>query len=173
MAKCRVLRPCVNDHNDLPRQGKLASECYRIHSAIVTIADGLFGVNKQMAKKKAIEPGKPVRNSKSGQPIMVALDLLGRRWSLRILWSLRNGERQSSRMLQNECGISSPNVMNSRLRDLRGAGIVDLEEGGGYRLTKEGRDLLKALGPLAAWADGWARSVGRDDLACYSRSVKK
>jgi len=125
-----------------------------------------------MEDKKIIEPGKPVRNSKSGQPIMVALDLLGRRWSLRILWSLRNGERQSFRMMQNECGISSPNVMNTRLKELRGAGIVDLEEGGGYFLTKEGHKLLKALGPLAVWADGWAKNVGRDDLACYTRSVK-
>jgi DNA-binding HxlR family transcriptional regulator len=39
---------------------------------------------KQALKKRA------VRGSRSGRPIMVLLDLLGRRWSLRILWELRD-----------------------------------------------------------------------------------
>ncbi|HTO53257.1 MAG TPA: transcriptional regulator, partial [Myxococcota bacterium] len=36
-------------------------------------------------------PGAAVRGSRSGRPIMAALDLLGRRWALRVLWELRNG----------------------------------------------------------------------------------
>ena len=36
-------------------------------------------------------PGRRVRGSRSGRPIMAALDLLGRRWALRILWELRDG----------------------------------------------------------------------------------
>ena len=36
-------------------------------------------------------PGARVRGSRSGRPIMAALDLLGRRWALRILWELRAG----------------------------------------------------------------------------------
>ena len=38
-----------------------------------------------------IRPGVSVRGSRSGRPIMAALDLLGRRWALRILWELRAG----------------------------------------------------------------------------------
>ena len=34
-----------------------------------------------------------VRGSQSGRPIMALLDLLGRRWSLRIIWELRDGRR--------------------------------------------------------------------------------
>jgi hypothetical protein len=37
----------------------------------------------------APKPGKPVRGSQTGRPIMTLLDLLGRRWTLRILWELR------------------------------------------------------------------------------------
>lgn len=122
-----------------------------------------------MPTKKVIEPGKPVRNSSSGQPIMVVFDLLGRRWALRILWELRSGQRLSFRALQESCQISSPNALNTRLKELRHAGIVDLEEGGGFGLTATGHDLLKALRPLAAWSDGWARTVGREDLACFTR----
>jgi len=103
---------------------------------------------------------------------MVAMDLLGRRWVLRILWYLRDGEKKTSRMVQKACEISSPNVLTSRLKELREAGIVKLETGGGYRVTAEGKALLLALGPLAEWADQWARNVGREDLACYSKVIK-
>lgn len=126
-----------------------------------------------MAAKKSLRPGNPVRNSKSGQPIMVVMDMLGRRWSLRILWFLRNGEKQTSRMIQKACEITSPNVLNSRLKELREAGVVALEDSGGYYLTKEGKQLLLALAPVADWADQWARKIGRDDLACFSKARQK
>lgn len=120
----------------------------------------------------SVLPGNPVANSQSGQPIMVALDLLGRRWALRILWYLRDGEKRSSRAIQNACEISSPNVLTSRLKELRDAGIVVLQKGEGYGLTELGIELLISLRPLAQWADQWAKSVGRDDLACYEKSQR-
>jgi len=126
-----------------------------------------------MSGRKILQPGMPVRHSESGQPIMVLLDLLGRRWSLRLLWCLRDGQRRTSRALQEMCGISSPNVLTGRLRELREAELVMLEEGRGYGLTNEGLRLLEAMGPLAAWADDWAKRVGREDLACYGRSVDR
>lgn len=103
---------------------------------------------------------------------MVALDLLGRRWALRILWHLRDGEKYSSRAIQSACEISSPNVLNTRLKELREANIVLLEEGGGYRVSEQGFALLEALRPLASWADEWAKGVGREDLACFEKSLK-
>jgi DNA-binding HxlR family transcriptional regulator len=39
----------------------------------------------------APRPGTKVRGSSGGRPIMALLDLLGRRWALRILWELRGG----------------------------------------------------------------------------------
>ena len=103
---------------------------------------------------------------------MVALDLLGRKWALRILWQLKDGEKKSSRVIQAECEITSPNVLTNRLRELREANIVALEVGGGYRVTREGMALLKALEPLAAWADQWAKDFGREDLTCFTQSQK-
>ena len=35
------------------------------------------------------KPGRRVRGSATGRPIMALLDLLGRRMTLRILWELR------------------------------------------------------------------------------------
>ncbi|MGZ4254108.1 MAG: winged helix-turn-helix transcriptional regulator [Solirubrobacteraceae bacterium] len=92
---------------------------------------------------------------------MALLDLLGRRWSLRVLWELRDGSDPSFRELQARCGEISSSVLNDRLRELREAGIVDDERTGGYRLTREGRALIEALAPVDAWAKRWARRTAR------------
>jgi len=86
---------------------------------------------------------------------MVALDLLGRRTALRLLWELR-GDPQTFRGLQQACETNA-RLLNIRLAELKEAGLVD-HAPGGYRLTDEGRRLGRALEPLHAWADGWARS---------------
>ena len=103
-------------------------------------------------------PGKPVRGSRSGQPIMALLDLLGRRWALRVIWELRESTL-TFRELQAACGDISSSVLNQRLAELRQAGIVEAGEDGGFRLSREGRRLLELFAPLNEWAKRWA---GRD-----------
>ena len=80
---------------------------------------------------------------------MVALDLLGRRGALRILWELR-GEPLTFRVLQ-AAAETNPSLLNTRLKELREAGLID-HEGEGYLLTDSGRELHAALAPLADWA---------------------
>jgi DNA-binding HxlR family transcriptional regulator len=101
--------------------------------------------------------GSPVRGSTSGKPIMVALDVLGRRAALRVLWELR-GDPLTFRALQDACE-TNPGSLNTRLKELRGLGIVD-HDAGGYRLTEQGRALMTALEPLQDWADRWAAATG-------------
>ncbi len=103
----------------------------------------------------APRPGKPVRGSRTGRPIMAALDLLGRRWALRVLWELRDGA-QSFRALRTLCDEVSPTVLNQRLAELRDSGIVSHEPGSGYALTPLGESLHAALAPLNDWAARWA-----------------
>ncbi len=106
-------------------------------------------------------PGRPVRGSLTGRPVMALLDLLGRRWALRVLWELRGGARPTFRELQARCGEISSSVLNDRLRELREAGIVDGGASDGYGLTDEGSELLHALAPLDAWARRWGeRTAG-------------
>jgi len=106
------------------------------------------------------KPGKPVRGSATGRPIMALLDLLGRRWTLRIIWELRENTL-NFRQLQQACGEMSPSVLNQRLHELKKARIVSLKEEGGYLLTDEGQDLLKSLMPLNDWAERWAKREKR------------
>jgi DNA-binding HxlR family transcriptional regulator len=96
--------------------------------------------------------GKSVRGSRTGRPIMVALDLLGRRAALRLLWELR-GEPLTFRALQ-DAANSNPALLNTRLKELREARLVDHGEGG-YQLTPDGRALLEAMRPLSEWAERW------------------
>lgn len=89
---------------------------------------------------------------------MAALDLFGRRWALRILWELR-AKPLTFRDLQQACEIS-PAVLNTRLGELRAAGIVT-QGAGGYALSNDGNTLIDALLPLHEWAERWATRARR------------
>jgi DNA-binding HxlR family transcriptional regulator len=104
-------------------------------------------------------PGKPVRGSRTGRPIMALLDLLGRRWILRMLWELRD-ESLGFRALQARCGQMSPSVLSQRLRDLQATGLAGQETRTDYHLTDAGRALVKALLPLHQFAEDWAKRSG-------------
>jgi DNA-binding HxlR family transcriptional regulator len=106
---------------------------------------------------KAVRPGRPARGSKSGRPIMVLLDLLGRRWTLRIVWELRDEPRRF-RELQDLIG-ASPTIVNARLAELREARLVELDDKTGYRLTALGGELLRLFLPLHVWSEKWAKSI--------------
>jgi len=105
-------------------------------------------------------PGKRVRGSESGRPIMAALDLLGRRWALRILWELRSAAL-TFRALQAACGGLSPSVLQERLNQLGAAKLVAHDGATGYALTPVARRLLPSLLALDAWAEDWAAGLGR------------
>ena len=101
------------------------------------------------------KPGKPVRGSQTGRPIMAVLDLLGQRWVLRIIWELRE-ECLGFRELGRRCDNISPSVLRFRLLELGEAGVVAQDQQGAYGLTAEGVELFHALMPLHEWAQRWA-----------------
>jgi len=103
-------------------------------------------------------PGTRVRGSETGRPLMAAFDLLGRRGVLRIVWELRASEAFTFRALQAVTELS-PATLNTPMRELREAGLIDAEAG--YRLTPLGLSLLPALEPLHGWSVKWARAAGR------------
>jgi DNA-binding HxlR family transcriptional regulator len=90
---------------------------------------------------------------------MALLDLLGRRWTLRVIWELREGPL-TFRELQTRCGSMSSSVLNQRLAELHAAGATE-HSAAGYRLTPEGRRLLELYPPMQAWGERWARREQR------------
>jgi DNA-binding HxlR family transcriptional regulator len=109
-----------------------------------------------MPKLASVMKKRSVRGSRSGRPIMVLLDLLGRRWSLRIIWELREAAL-TSRALRTACDEASPTVIQTRLSELREAGLVELMPGDGYRLTEMGQDLQESFLPLHRFAERWSK----------------
>src|SRR3954470_14746683 len=114
----------------------IVAECY----IICSIKQGKTPMPKP-AKKST------VRGSKSGRPIMALLDLLGRRWTLRIIWELRD-QPLTSRALREACDEASPTVLQARLSELREVGFVELLPVRGYALTNLGTELRKTFLPL-------------------------
>lgn len=103
------------------------------------------------------KPAKPVRGSKSGKPIMALFDLIGRRWSLGIIWRLHHGPLAFTE-IQNKCDSISPTILSARLKDLSQAGFVEqtLE---GYRLTILGKKLFDILQPFRELAIEWEQML--------------
>jgi len=97
---------------------------------------------------------KRTRGSRTGRPIMVLLDLLGRRMTLRVLWELSISETPLTFRALQAAADTNPSVLNARLRELREKGLVAREEAG-YALTGAGRSLVSVLMPLYHWAESW------------------
>ncbi len=89
---------------------------------------------------------------------MAALDLLGRRWALRILWELRDGA-VGARALRDRCDGMSSSVLYQRLGELGDAGLLARTEAGEYTLTPLGARLGTAIAPLDAWSRDWADTL--------------
>ena len=107
-------------------------------------------------------PGKPVRGSKSGKPLMAILDLLGRNWSIGVLWHLSDGGDATFSELQKRCEAISPTVLNTRLKELQQAGLIKRTENG-YGVTSLGGELFEMLAPLGNWSRTWAAKIKQDE----------
>jgi len=96
----------------------------------------------------------------STQPSMLALlDLLGRRWALRILWELRV-RPANFQALQIRCDSMSTSVLAQRLGELSDAKLVEKNPAREYKLSEHGAQLLARLDGMDQWTQEWARVMG-------------
>ncbi|NQZ81786.1 MAG: helix-turn-helix transcriptional regulator [Colwellia sp.] len=105
-------------------------------------------------------PGKPVRGSKTGKPIMALFDLLGRTWALGIVWNLSK-TACTFRELQSRCENISPTLLNTRLKELKGTLLIE-KTLQGYALTVVGRELFALIEPMGQWSMQWATYLDND-----------
>ncbi|NDL59513.1 transcriptional regulator [Phytoactinopolyspora sp. XMNu-373] len=89
---------------------------------------------------------------------MAALDLFGRRWTLRIIWELGN-EPLGFRLLQRRCDGMSSSVLQQRLTELQEARLAEVLRDGNYTLTPLGHDARESLGPVIEWSRRWAAEL--------------
>ena len=90
------------------------------------------------------------------------LDLLGRRWSLRVVWELRRDVVSFSE-LRERTGIS-PSVLSTRLSELEELGVLRRDPARRYVLSGTGRELARLLYELNRWAEQ-AGVSSRSELA--------
>ncbi|QTJ69830.1 helix-turn-helix transcriptional regulator [Rhodococcus sp. ZPP] len=114
----------------------------------------------QVSAEHPPQPGRPVRGSVTGRPIMASFDLLGRRWTLRIVCELSK-ESLGFNELRRRASNMSKSVLSLRLQELVDAKVIHRDnESSSYELTPLGRSLYVALEPLFKWSNEWAAALG-------------
>ena len=99
-------------------------------------------------------------SSKENAAIGQLLGLLESRYAIRVLWALRDGHAQTFRLLQDSVGGITPNTLNTRIKEMREAGLVT-HGSDGYVVTPTGADLLKRLNELPAFASKWVATQAK------------
>jgi DNA-binding HxlR family transcriptional regulator len=99
-------------------------------------------------------------STKENVAVNQLLELLESRYAMRVLWALRDGHPQTFRLLQDSVGKITPNTLNTRLKELRAAGLLT-HGTDGYTVTPSGADLLKRLNDLQAFAGKWVTSQAK------------
>lgn len=94
-------------------------------------------------------------------PVCGLVDLLSRKWTMHLVWTIReDGPIRFNELKRRATGIS-PRVLSDRLSQLEDQGLVermDHEETPPrveYELTEKGRDLEDVLAAYADWAHRW------------------
>jgi DNA-binding HxlR family transcriptional regulator len=96
------------------------------------------------------------------RPIMALIDLLGRKWLMRIIWELKAGAC-TFRELQNKCGEISPTIVNKRLKELVEARLIRKVKPVGYQLTPLGEELIQLFYPINEWVYRWEASLAKKE----------
>jgi len=96
-------------------------------------------------------------SAKENAAVGQLFELLESRYALRVLWALKDGHPQTFRLLQDSIGSITPNTLNTRIKELRAAGLMG-HGSDGYIVTALGTDLLKRMNDLQAFAGKWVAS---------------
>lgn len=99
-------------------------------------------------------------STKESAAINQLLSLLESRYAIRVMWALKDGHAQTFRLLQDSVGSITPNTLNTRIKELRAAGLLT-HGSDGYVLTSVGADLLKRMGELQAFAGKWSAALAK------------
>ena len=104
---------------------------------------------------------------KASYPCMLtlAMDLVGGKWKMVILWQLRNGTERFSELKRRLGGITQK-MLTQQLRELEEMKIINRKVYAvvppkvEYSLAEEGQKLIPALEALCQWSISYAASHG-------------
>ncbi len=92
-----------------------------------------------------------------------ATDILGNKWTPKLLRFFLNEESVRFCQIQDKVGGINPRTLCARLDELEDGGIIVKESTDGssrceYKLTAKGRELLPILQSMQAWSDKYPTS---------------
>lgn len=99
-------------------------------------------------------------SAKDQAAVIQLFDLLESRYAMRVIWALSDGHPQTFRLLQDSVGGVTPNTLNTRIKELRAARLVE-HGGDGYRLTAQGTDLARRMADMQGFAPKWSQQQAR------------
>jgi DNA-binding HxlR family transcriptional regulator len=100
-----------------------------------------------------------VKKSRYTCGLDAAIDVMGGKWKVLILWALESGEPVRFGQVRREVPGISERILAMQLRELEKAGLVHREmyhqvpPRVEYSLTALGRSLVTALAPLGEWGE--------------------
>lgn len=92
-------------------------------------------------------------------PILYAMERIGQKWKLPILWYIADGEVLRYKELERRVTGISATMLTKCLRELEADGLVrrtqydTIPPTVEYALTEQGRTLIPALGAVYQWAE--------------------
>jgi DNA-binding HxlR family transcriptional regulator len=90
--------------------------------------------------------------------MLAAMELIGHRWMLRVLWELEPG-CLGFLELRRRMGNCSSSMLSTRLQHLQTAGLIVKKPDKSYELTTAGTELGAALQSVWDWSERWASTV--------------
>jgi DNA-binding HxlR family transcriptional regulator len=90
------------------------------------------------------------------------MELLGQRWTLRVIWELEPGPLGFLE-LRRRMGNCSSSMLSVRLQALQHAGLVLKRPDKSYELAWPGIELGRALEPLWDWSQRWTADLPAAD----------
>lgn len=88
------------------------------------------------------------------------LELLESRYAMRVLWALRDGHAQTFRLLQDSVGGITPNTLNTRIKQMREAGLIT-HGPDGYCITPAGQEVARRIHDFQGFAVRWSNALAK------------
>ena len=112
--------------------------------------------------------------------LTLAMDIVGGKWKMVVLWQLRNGVVRFSELKRQLNGVTQK-MLTQQLRELEESGLITrtvypvVPPKVEYGLTEESKKLIPVLDALCQWSTDYAVSYGITESACCSsqRSIIK
>ncbi len=108
--------------------------------------------------------------------LTLAMDIVGGKWKMVILWHLRNGILRFNELRRLLEGITQK-MLTQQLRELEDSGLISrtvypvVPPKVEYSLTDEGKRLIPSLEMLCQWSTAYAASHGIADMTpCTMRT---